>query len=160
MILHLIRLTVLASVIAYVVWTVRSFIRRRYRAGTILVLTGLVVVSCAVLSIHRLLGVTDPYVIRPLSVSVAAPSAKVGCTIDGKTLSVVTSNDVVCVADPGVSFQYEVVWLVLRPPTAPTQELRVHTFELPAYADPDHVNGLDTEVPLDIVKVASDNKWR
>ena len=160
MILHVIRFIVLASVIAYIVWIVRSFNRKRYRTGTVLVLVGLLVVSGAVFCISKLLGVTDPFIIESLSVSPAAPDAIIGYSIDGNVLSVVSSNDVVCVADPGISFQYVVVWLVPLPPATPMQELRVHKYGLPKYADPDHINGLDAEVPADIAEVASDNKWR
>ena len=126
----------------------------------VLVLIGLLVVSGAVFGINKILGVTDPYIIESLSVSPAAPDAEIGYSIDDNVLSVVSSYDVVCVADPGISFLYEVVWLVPLPPATTVQELRVHKYGLPKFADPDHINGLDAEIPADIAEVASNNKWR
>jgi hypothetical protein len=105
--------------------------------------------------------VTDPYLIRPLTSSPAPPGASVGFSVSSstRTLSIVSSNDVVVAADPGASFRYEVVWLVEHPRKDKTRTLMEFKCELPQYAAVDHIHALGSQIPPKIQQVADGGQW-
>ncbi|MEI6809288.1 MAG: hypothetical protein WCN95_11260 [bacterium] len=160
MILTAIRITILVALIAYIVWIIRSLARKRFRTAAVLIAIGMLIVGAAVFAIYKTLSITVPYLIEPTSVRPAAPGATVGYVLKGRTISVVSSNSIICISDPGVSFQYEVVWLVPKSQPIGKQDLMEFIFPLPAYADARHINGPDVAAPPDIKTVASEGKWR
>lgn len=105
--------------------------------------------------------ITDPYLVKPLSSSPAPAGASVGhsVTSGSRTLCVVSSNDVVVVSDPGVSFLYEVVWLVERPKKGGTHTLTEFRCELPQYAVADQINPLGSQIPPKVQQVANGGRW-
>ena len=104
--------------------------------------------------------ITDPYLVKPLTSSPAPAGASVGHSVSStRTLSIVTSNDVVVVADPGASFQYEVVWLVERPRKDGAHTLMEFKCELPQYAAKDHINPLGSQIPPKIQRLADGEQW-
>ena len=156
----IIRLAVFASVIAYVVWIVRSFTRKQYRTAMVLIMIAMIVVGGVAFAIYKVFSCFDPYIIEPQSVVEVAPNTKDGYSVAGGTLSVVSSNDVVCVADPGASFQYAAVWLAPLPPAKQGQVLRLYKFDLPGNANTNHIYWLNAEAPANILEVATgDNQW-
>jgi hypothetical protein len=76
-----------------------------------------------------------------------------------RTLSIVSSNDVAVVADPGVSFQYEVVWLVEHPRKDSTHTLMEFKCEMPQYAAIDQIKPLGSQIPPKIQRVADGGQW-
>jgi hypothetical protein len=104
--------------------------------------------------------ITDPYLVKPLTSSPAPPGATVGYSLATatRTLSIVTSNDVVVVADPGASFRYEVLWLVERPKKDGAGTLMEYKCKLPQYAAADHINPIGSQIPPKIQQIA-DGGW-
>jgi len=104
---------------------------------------------------------TDPYLVRPLKASPAPVGASVGHSVasGSRTLSIVSSNNVVVVADPGASFQYEVVWLVERPRKDGAGTLREFKCELPQYAAVGQIHPLGSQIPPKIQRVADGGQW-
>lgn len=105
---------------------------------------------------------TAPYAIAPISVTPTPDDTPIGHAIDDNTriLSVFSPAPVVVVADPGVSFQYEVLWLVTVPQPGRASQMKEYRFELPEHAAADKVNALDAQIPPEIVAVASRNDWK
>jgi hypothetical protein len=104
----------------------------------------------------KALTITDPYLVKPLTSSPALPGATVSYSLATatRTLSIVTSNDVVVVADPGASFRYEVLWLVERPKKDGASTLMEYKCKLPQYAAADHINPIGSQIPPKIQQVA------
>lgn len=127
-------------------------------AGVVLGLAMLVGVTAFA---WRAFTITDPYLVKPLTASPASAGASVGHSeASGScTLSVVSSNDVVVVADPGVSFQHEVVWLVERPRKDGTHNLTEFKCELPQYAAVGQIKPLGAAIPPKIQQVADGGQW-
>src|SRR5689334_13867358 len=129
------------------------------------------VITCVVLGLALLVGVaavawkaftiTDPYLVKPLTSSPAPVGMSEGHSVSSgtRTLSVISSNDVVVVADPGASFQHEVVWLVEHPRKDGTHTLMQFKCELPQYAAVDHINPLGSQIPPRIQRVADGGQW-
>ena len=105
--------------------------------------------------------ITDPYLVKPLTSSPAPAGASVGHSVGGgsRTLSVVSSNDIVVVADPRVSFKYVVLWLVERPRKSRASTLMEYRCELPKYAAADHINPIGSRIPPKIQQVADGGQW-
>jgi hypothetical protein len=132
---------------------------------TPLTITGIVlglalVVGVAALA-WRAFTATDPYLVKPLTSSSASAGASVGYSIasGSRTLSIVSSNDVVVVADPGASFRYEVVWLVERPRKDGAHTLTEFKCELPQGAAVDQIRPLGSAIPPEIQQVANGGQW-
>jgi hypothetical protein len=108
------------------------------------------------------ISITKPYVVKPMTTLPAPKGAKVGHSIESstRTLSIVSSNSVVVVADCGASFQYEVLWLVEKPREDGLHTLMEYRCKLPEYAVSDHINPVGSEIPPKIQKVADGNLWR
>jgi hypothetical protein len=131
-----------------------------------LIITG-IAVAVAVLAatsfgVWKFLTVTDPYRVEPISASPAPVGAKVGYTVknDTRTLSIISSNRVVVVADPGASFRYEVLWLVERPRKDGSAALMEYTCKLPEFAAVDHIYPPTTQPPLKIQKASEAIGWQ
>lgn len=77
-----------------------------------------------------------------------------------QTLSVFNTEAVVVVVDPGVSFQYSVLWLVSKPRKGASKDMKEYRFQLPKNAVAEHVNGLGSEIPPEIKTVATKDNWR
>lgn len=107
------------------------------------------------------LTITDPYMVKPLTSSPTPIGATVGQSLesDSRTLSIVSSNDVVVVADPGASFRYVVLWLVERPRKNGVSTLMEYRFALPQYASADHINPVGSRIPTNIQQVADRGQW-
>ena len=107
------------------------------------------------------LTVTDPYRVAPLTSYPASPGATVGHSVNSSTriLSVVSSGEVVVVADPGESFRYEVVWLVEKPTAGSARALKEFRCNLPEFATESQIRPLGTPVPARIQHVADSNRW-
>lgn len=105
--------------------------------------------------------VTDPYLVSPLTSSPAPASASVGHSVDSgsRTLSVVSSSDIIVVADPGASFKYEVIWIVERPREDGSNALKEFICNLPEYAAVDQIKPLGTPVPTEIQQTANGRQW-
>ena len=128
----------------------------------ILLILGLILATAIGYVIHHVATATDPYIISQLSALPATEGSTIGHTINtnARTLRVCSSNAVVVVADPGVSFHYEVVWIVAMPRADRSDNLMEYIFELPKYAKPEHINPLGSELPEDIARVADGNQWK
>jgi hypothetical protein len=144
--------------LACIVWSIRSLVKRRFRSAAIVGLIGLAIIGVVAAVVIEFCTMFDPYIVEPISASPAAQGSSVGHAITGRALLVVSSNAIVCVADPGASFHHEVLWIVARPRTE--RGLIEYSFQLPENADPNHVNGLDADVPDEIVSAATESKWR
>ena len=109
----------------------------------------------------EVLTVTDPYRVEPLTSSAAPSSASVGYSVSNgsRILSIVSSGDVVVVADPGESFRYEVIWLVEQPRKDGSHNLKEFRCDLPEYAVLDQIRPLSTPVPAKIQQVADREQW-
>jgi len=105
--------------------------------------------------------ITDPYVVKLLSSSPAPLGSMTSFSVanDTRTLSVISSNDVVVVSDPGADFKYEVLWLVEHPRKTGTHALVEFRFKLPKSAAADKIELLGTEIPPKIRKVADGQLW-
>jgi hypothetical protein len=105
--------------------------------------------------------ITAPYLVEPLTSSPAPAGVIVGHSVasGSRTLAVVSSNDVVVIADPGASFQHEVVWLVERPRKNGAHTLMEYRCELPQYAAADRINRLGSPIPPKIQQVADGGRW-
>lgn len=121
-------------------------------------LTALVAISALA---WKAVTVTAPYLIKPLTSSPAPVGASVGYSVapGSRTLSVVSSNDVVVAADPGASFQYEVVWLVERYRKGGAHTLTEFKCELPQYAAVGHIKPLGSPIPPKVQQVADGGHW-
>jgi hypothetical protein len=75
------------------------------------------------------------------------------------TLSIVSNNDVVVVADPGASFQHEIVWLVERPRKSGSHTLMEFKCELPQCAAAGQIKPLGSPIPRKIQQVADGAQW-
>ena len=104
---------------------------------------------------------TDPYLVKPLTSSPAPAGASIGhsCASGSRTLSIVSSNNIVVVADPGASFKYEVLWLVERPRKSGASTLMEYRCDLPQYAAADHINPIGSRIPPKIQQVADGGQW-
>lgn len=146
------------AIVTYVAMIIRSIVRQRYRTALLLLLIGMCVVGVVMYKLHT---ITDPYIIEPLSALPVPDNTAVGHSINGKMLSVVSTDNVVCVVDPGVSFAYRVVWLVPKPRTDTEHKLVEYKYVLQFHtnANDAHVNGLNSEVPNEIAVMADGNRW-
>jgi len=130
-----------------------------------LVIAGIVLGLAVMVSIAavawKAFTITDPYLVKPLTSSPAPAGASVGHSVasGSRTLSIVSTNDVVVVADPGASFQYEVVWLVERPRKDGTHTLTEFKCKLPQYAAVGQINPLSAQIPPKIQRVADGGQW-
>ena len=77
-----------------------------------------------------------------------------------RTLSIVSSNQVVVVADPGASFRYEELWLVETPRKDGSDALMEYTCQLPKYAVLDHINPPTAQPPSKIQRAAEARGWQ
>lgn len=105
--------------------------------------------------------ITDPYLVKPLTSSPAPAGASVGHSVasGSRTLYIVSSNDVVVVADPGASFRYEVVWLVERPRKDGGHTLMEFKCELPEFAVVGQIKPLSSTIPPKIQQMADGGQW-
>ena len=128
----------------------------------ILIILALIVATAIGYVIYQSVSVTEPYIISPISTLPAPEGSTIGHTIDidTRTLRVCSSNAVVVVADPGVSFLYEVLWIVAMPRAERLDNLVEYTYKLPEYAKAEHINPLGSEIPDDIAKVAAGCQWK
>ena len=132
----------------------------------VLIITGIAVavavVAATSFGVWRFLTVTDPYRVEPITESPAPVGAKAGYTVknDTRTLSIISSNRVVVVADPGASFQYEVLWLVERPRKDGSTALIEYSCKLPEAAAVDHINPPTAQLPPKIQKASEATGWR
>ena len=119
----------------------------------------LVVVGISMLA-WKAFTITDPYLVKQLTSSPAPVRAAIGHSLENAspTLSIVSSNDVVVVADPGASFKYEVLWLVEHPRKSGASTLMEFRYELPKYAAADHINPIGSRIPPRIQQVADGGK--
>jgi hypothetical protein len=158
-------------------WDTRLAADRRWqrafaRKGTLLVVKKQLVIASAVfgvaiagvvsVTVWTMATVTNPYVVEPLSVSPAPNGAKVGHSVDGttRTLSIVSRNRVVVVADPGASFQYVDVWLVEKPRRDGSNALVELKCQLPAHAVAEHIHPIGSVVSAKIQRAADGAPWR
>ena len=125
----------------------------------LLILLAFLVVMAGTCILFKVFTVTEPYVIKPINVVTATSGAPVNHVINTNTgiLSVFSSNLVVVVADPGASFQHEVLWLVAVPRTDQSRELKEYRFKMPKFAMAEHVNEIGVALPDKIRKAA--NGW-
>ena len=109
----------------------------------------------------EVLTVTDPYRVEPLTSSPASGGATVGYSVNSSTgtLSIVSSGEVVAVADPGESFRHEVIWLVEKPSSGTDIPLKEFRCELPKFATESQIRPIGTPVPARIQQVANRNRW-
>jgi hypothetical protein len=105
---------------------------------------------------------TAPYAIRPIAVLAVSNDAVVGHTVDlaKRSLSVVSQREVVVVADPGASFQHEVLWLVEVPRSDGSSDKRLYRFETPKFAVAQHIHPIGAALAPNIAKFASNGHWR
>jgi hypothetical protein len=125
------------------------------------VVVGVVIVVGISVLAWKTITITDPYVVKPITSTPAPVGASVGHSIGSatRTLSIVSSNDIVVVADPGASFQYEVLWLVERPRKDGTHTLMEYKCEMPQYAAAGHINPVGSQIPPKIQQVADGGQW-
>lgn len=109
----------------------------------------------------NVLTVTDPCLVKPLTSSYAPASASVGHLEGGgsRILSIVSGSDIVVVADPGASFQHEVVWLVEQPRKDGGHTLKEFRCELPQHAAVDQIRPLGSPIPTKIQQTANGGRW-
>lgn len=130
-----------------------------------LVIVGIAIGVLNVVGISALawnvLTFADPYVVKPLTSTPVPIGSRVGYSIERatRTLSVTSSNDIVVVADPGASFQYEVLWLVERPRKDGSHSLIEYKCKLPQYATASHINPVGSQIPPKIQHVADGGQW-
>jgi hypothetical protein len=125
------------------------------------IMLGLAVLVGVAAFAWKVFTITDPYLVKPLTSSPAPSGASVGHSVasGSRTLSIVSSDDVAVAADPGASFQYEVVWLVEHPRKDSTHTLMEFKCELPQYAAVDHINPLGSQIPPKIQRAADGGQW-
>ena len=128
-------------------------------AGAVL---GVAVAGAITVGVWKAGTITEPYLVKPVKVSPAPNGARVGHSVKNgtRTLSIFSSNLVVVVADPGASFQYEVVWLVEKPRGDGSHTLMEYTCQLPQYAAAEHINAVGSELPPKIQNKAGGGQWR
>ena len=132
----------------------KKFLITGFAAG-LTVLAGITVLAWEVFTI------TDPYLVKPLTSSLAPTTADVGHSVSSgsRTLSIVSSSDIIVVADPGASFKHEVVWLVERPRKDGGHTLREFRCELPDDAAIDQIMPLGSPIPTKIQQIADGGRW-
>jgi hypothetical protein len=128
-------------------------------AGAVL---GVAVAGAISVVYWKAVTITDPYVVEPVTASPAPSGGKAGHSVESntRTLSILSSNSVVVVADPGVAFQYEVLWLVEKPRRDGSHTLMEYRCKMPQYAMAQHINPVGSQIPPKIQKVAEGNQWR
>lgn len=124
-------------------------------------ITGVAVLTAITALVWEVFTVTDPYVVTPLASSTAPANASAGHAIGSgsRTLSIVSSSDVVVVADPGASFRHEVIWVVEQPRKDGSHTLKVFTCELPEHAAVDQIKPLGSAIPTEIQQTANGYRW-
>jgi hypothetical protein len=126
----------------------------------------LIVLSAVVLAGTLVLGwkaltATDPYIVQPMATLPAPDGATVGHALEptSRMLSIVSSTDVVVVADPSASFRHEVLWLVERPSKTGERRLMEYKYTLQQPAVADHIHPIGSQVPLKIQQVTDGWPW-
>jgi hypothetical protein len=121
-----------------------------------------VAMAAASFGAWKLLTVTDPYRVEPITASPAPTGAKVGYTVkmDTRTISIVSSNQVVVVADPGTSFRYEALWLIERPRKDGSASLIEYACKLPEFAAVDNIHPPTAQPPPKIQKASEAIGWQ
>jgi hypothetical protein len=123
--------------------------------------TGVAVLVGSAALVWEVSTCTEPYVVAPLASSAAPASARAGHEVGSgsRTLSVVSSSDIVVVADPGASFKHEVIWIVEQPRKDGSHALKEFTCNLPEYAAADQIKPLGSSIPTEILQTAKGNRW-
>jgi hypothetical protein len=123
---------------------------------------GIAVAGALTVAGWKVFRITDPYLVEPVTTLPAQNGAKTGHSIEGVTrvLSVVSSNRIIVVADPGVSFHYQVLWLVEKPRKDGSHTLMEYKCKLPKYVSADHLHPIGSEVPSRIQEIAEASQWR
>jgi hypothetical protein len=105
---------------------------------------------------------TAIYAIKPTVVLQVSSDTAVGHTVDiaKRTLSVVSQREVVVIADPGASFQHEVLWLVEVPRFDGSSDKRLYRFETPKFAVAQHIHPIGAALAPNIAKFASNGDWK
>ena len=124
-------------------------------------ITSVAVLAAIAALVLEVFTVTDPYVVTPLGSSTAPAGAHTGHTVGSgsRTLSIVSSSDVVVVADPGASFKHEVIWIVEQPRKDGSHTLKEFTCNLPEYAAADQIKPLGSSIPTEILQTANGHRW-
>lgn len=124
-------------------------------------ITGMVVLAAIAALAWEVFTVTDPYVVTPLASSSAPATSSAGyaVAIGSRTLSIVSGSDVVVVADPGVSFKHEVIWIVEQPRKDGSHTLKEFRCSLPKYVAVDQVRPLGSPIPPEIQQTANGHRW-
>jgi hypothetical protein len=122
----------------------------------ILLGAALTISACSAVLLSQVLAVTDPYIVKPIASQAARAGLTSGHFVDGagRVLSVLSSNDVVVVADPGASFSHEVLWLVEQTRKTGDRTLMEFTYVLPQHAAPEHIKPLGSQVPAKLMQLA------
>jgi hypothetical protein len=126
-----------------------------------ILLLGCVILTGISMLAWRALTITDPYIVKPMTSSPAPTGATVGYFVEStsRTLTIVSGNEVIVVADPGASFQHEVLWLVERPRKTGVSTLVEYKCVLPQYAAADYINPIGFPMPPKIRRVADKERW-
>src|SRR5690606_23831069 len=122
------------------------------------ILCGLIVSASAWILAWNVFTITDPYLVKPLASSDAGPGASQGHAVQAGNLVVISTTDVVVVADPGASFAHEVLWLVEQPRADETLTLREYVFQSPPSATVNQIHPSGTPIPANVQRVA-DGGW-
>lgn len=124
-------------------------------------ITGVAVLAAITAVAWEVFTVTDPYVVTPLVSSSAPANASAGHAVGSgsRTLSIVSSSDVVVVADPGSSFKHEVIWIVEQPRKDGSHTLKEFTCNLPEYAAVEQIKPLGSAIPSEIQQTANGHRW-
>jgi hypothetical protein len=139
----------------------QPYLNQAKMTKTIPIVAAAIIVT-VVLVFWKMNAATTPYAIKPTAVLEASKDATVGHTVDiaKRALLVISQSDVVVVADPGASFQHEVLWLVPVPRTDGSSDKRLYRFETPQFAAAEHIHPIGTPLAPDIAKFASDGHWK
>lgn len=126
------------------------------------VVVALIIAGAVAVVTFKAFTITEPFIVEPVTELAPPKGAKPGHEIkaDTRTLSVFSSNLVVVVADPGASFQYDVLWLVEKPREDGSGMLMEYRCELPKHAVAEHINGIGSKLPPEILEAANGNRWR
>ena len=124
-------------------------------------IVGMAVLSGITALAWEVFTVTDPYVVTPLASSSAPANASAGHAVasGSRTLTIVSSSDVVVVADPGASFKHEVIWIVEQPRKDGSKTLKEFRCNLPEYAAVDQIKPPDSSIPTEIQQTANGHRW-
>ena len=119
-------------------------------------LFGVAFASLVFVIVWKMVTVTDPFVVEPISVSPAPKGTRVGYVVDAgtRTLSIVSGSRVIVVADPGASFQYVDLWLVEKPRRDGSRNLLEFNYQLPAYSVGEHIHPVGSPIPSKIQRAA------